>query len=385
VTVESEPFAIFDDPRGVDFTIGVEEEFFVVDRESRALRTDVDVVLDRSDAPEGNVIDHELKRSQAETGTAVCEDLGAVRASVTELRRRLAVAAESIGGRLLASGTHPFAHWSEDGGVTPDLAYVRLEETYGQLTVEQAVCGCHVHVGVRDPDLVVEVMNRARAWVPLLVALSANSPFWMGEDSRYASYRTEVFHRWPTAGIPEHFEDRAAYDQVVADLRATGAIDGPARLYWDIRPSARYPTLEFRASDVMMTVDEAVALAGVIRAIVETCHAEALAGAPFEVPRPELLRAALWRAARFGLSDRLIDLDAMQAVPAADVVTGSLQRLRPVLERRGAWDEVESVVAEIVRFGPGAERQRAARMQTGDLERVVDAIADATTAGTGLP
>jgi carboxylate-amine ligase len=384
VQVEPEPFAIFDDPRGVDFTIGVEEEFFVVDRDSRALRTDVDVVLDRSDAPEGHVIDHELKRSQAETGTAVCEELTEVRASVTELRRRLATAAESIGGRLLASGTHPFAHWSEDGGVTPEAAYVRLEEKYGQLTVEQAVCGCHVHVGVRDPDLVVQVMNRARLWVPLLVALSANSPYWMGEDSRYASYRTEVFHRWPTAGIPEHFEDRAAYDRVVADLQATGVIDGPARVYWDVRPSARYPTLEFRASDVMMTVDEAVALAGVIRAVVETCHADAVAETPYVVPRPELLRAALWRAARFGLSDRLIDLDAMRAVPAADYVTGALERLRPVLERRGEWTEVRTTVGQIARFGTGADRQRTARMQTGDLERVVDAIADATTAGTGL-
>ena len=291
MSAEHQPFDVFDDHRGIDFTIGVEEEFFVVDAQDRALRADVEDIVTRSDPPKGHVIEHELKRSQAETGTAVCHDADAVRSSIVALRARLAAAAAATGGRLLAAGTHPFAHWSDDGGVVPEPAYLRLQEAYGQLTEEQMVCGCHVHVGVREPELAIAVMNRARAWIPFLVAVSANSPFWMGDDTRYASYRTEVFHRWPTAGPPEHLEGRAAYDRILDDLTATKLIDGPARIYWDIRPSARYPTLEFRAADVMTSVDEAVAFALIVRALVETCHAEALAGTPFRPPRSELLAA----------------------------------------------------------------------------------------------
>jgi len=380
VSAEHQTFDVFEDPRGIDFTLGVEEEFFVVDARDRALRTDAEAVVKRSDAPEGNVIDHELKRSQAETGTAVCRDAGGVRASIVALRSRLAAAAAESGGRLLASGTHPFAHWSDDGGVIPEPAYLRLRETYGQLTEEQMVCGCHVHVGVRDPEMAIAVMNRARPWIPLLVAVSANSPFWMGDDTRYASYRTEVFHRWPTAGPPEHVDDRAAYDAILDDLEATKLIDGPARIYWDIRPSARYPTLEFRAADVMTSVDEAVAFALIVRALVETCHAEALAGTPFRPPRSELVRGAVWRAARSGLSAQLIDLDAMEAVPAAELVARSLAHLRPVLEAHGEWDEVHRTLDRTVHLGTGADRQRAALARSGDLRAVVDMLVAATLA-----
>jgi carboxylate-amine ligase len=376
------PFDVFDDPRGEDFTLGVEEEFFLVDAETRELCHDAEGVLERARTPEGAVIDHELKRSQVEAGTAVCTDLAGVRASVVSLRRSLSEAAASVGARLLASGTHPFARWAEDGGVTREAAYVRLDETYGLLTVEQAVCGCHIHVGVRDPELAIQVMNRVRPWIPALVALTANSPFWMGHDSRYASYRTEVFHRWPTAGIPEHFADRAAYDELVAQLHATESIDAPARLYWDVRPSARYPTLEFRAADVLMTIDECVATAAIVRALVETCHRAAEAEAPFEAHRPELLRSALWRAARFGLSDRLIDLDAMASRPAREVLASLLELVRPVLEQRGEWAEVSATVSFVQREGTGSERQRKARGDDAGLHAVVDRVAVATSAGT---
>ena len=379
---DRQPFDLFDDPRGEDFTVGVEEEFFLVDAGTRALRDDADEVLARVRTPEGCVIDSELKRSQVESGTAVCTGLDEVRASVVSLRQSLSEAAGSIGARLVASGTHPFARWDEDGGVTEQAAYLQLHDTYGLLTVEQSVCGCHIHVGIRDPELTIAVMNRVRGWIPALVALSANSPFWMGHDSRYASYRTEVFHRWPTAGIPEHFADRSAYDELLAQLHATDSIDAPARLYWDVRPSARYPTLEFRASDVLMTIDECVAVAALVRALVETCHRAAVAEVPFDAPRPELLRAALWRGARFGLSGQLVDLEAMEVRPAAEVLTSLLDFVRPVLEERGEWQEVSTTASFVLREGTGAERQ--CRSQTGadGLLAVVDGTAVATTAGT---
>ncbi|MGN6694986.1 MAG: carboxylate-amine ligase, partial [Aquihabitans sp.] len=285
VITTTAPFDVFDDPAGEDFSLGVEEEFFVVDAETRALRGDADAILAEVREPETGAIDAELKRSQLETGSAVCRDLGELRTSLVELRRELAEASARHGARLAAIATHPFATWDDDPGVTPRAAYLELDATYGLLTTEQSVCGCHVHVGVRDPELAIQVMNRCRAWIPTLVAFTANSPYWMGQDTSYASFRTQVFHRWPTAGIPQHLRDRAEYDEVVAELVATGSIDGPARLYWDVRPSARYPTLEFRAADVLTTVDEAVALAAIVRALVETAHADALADRPYDPPR----------------------------------------------------------------------------------------------------
>ncbi|WP_421121976.1 glutamate--cysteine ligase [Aquihabitans daechungensis] len=378
------PFAIFDDPAGEDFSLGVEEEFFLVDAETRALRGDADVVLAGARAPEGGDLGVELKRSQLETGSAVCRDLDELRASIIELRRALGESATAEGARIVALATHPFATWSDDPGVTPDAAYLELDATYGMLTSEQSVCGSHVHVGVRDPDVAIEVMNRCRAWIPTLVALTANSPYWMGHDSKYASYRTQVFHRWPTAGIPEHLDGRAGYDRVLEELTATESIDGPARLYWDIRPSARYPTLEFRSDDVLTTVDESVATAAVIRALVQTAHADALAEVPYDPPSPELLRSALWRASRFGLSEQLVDVGALRLRPGPEVLGSLLEHVRPVLEERGEWAEVVATAGFVLREGTGAERQRRSREGEGTegLRAVVDRAVTATTART---
>ncbi|MDQ6698301.1 MAG: glutamate-cysteine ligase family protein [Actinomycetota bacterium] len=228
--------------------------------------------------------------------------------------------------------------------------------------------------------MAIQIMNRARHWLPLLVALSGNSPYWLGTDTDYSSYRTELFHRWPTAGIPEHFDTRADYDALVRDLIATEAIDLPARLYWDLRPSARYDTLEFRAADVLGTVDEAVTIAAIVRALVETLHAEVRAGRPTQVPRPELLRAALWRAARYGLTDRLIDVREPTTRPAADLVHALLDLIEPVLVARGEWAEVVATCQRLLLEGNGAQRQRLAFERRGDLDDVVDMLVDATVA-----
>jgi carboxylate-amine ligase len=381
---ERAPFAVFADEAGEDFSLGVEEEFLLVDVETRAPRPDADVVLEAAAAPAGAAIGAELKRSQLETGSAVCRDLPELRASLLALRSTLAASARAAGARIAAMGTHPFARWADDGGVTPETAYRELDATYGLLTVEQTVCGCHVHVGVRDPELAIGVMNRARAWIPLLVALTSNSPYWMGHDSRYASFRTQVFHRWPTAGIPEHLEDRAAYERVVGELTLAEAIDDPARLYWDVRPSARYPTLEFRACDVLTTVDESVAVAAIVRALVERCHEDAVAEVPYVPPSPELLRAALWRASRFGMSERLIDVAAARLAPAPLVLGSLLERIAPHLDARGELEGVVSTLGFILREGTGAERQRAARgdeLARDGLRSVVDRVTVATIAG----
>jgi carboxylate-amine ligase len=243
------------------------------------------------------------------------------------------------------------------------------------------VSGCHVHVGVADPELAIQVMNRVRLDVPVLLALSANSPFWGGVDTRYASYRTEIFHRWPTTGLPEPFTSRAEYDALVATMHAVDAIDAPARLYWDLRPSARYPTLELRVADVPLTVDESVTVAGLFRALVVEAAGQVRAGVPVPAVRPELLRAALWRAARYGLEEDLIDVRAPASRPATEVLGALVERLRPHLDALGDTERVGRGVARVIEEGTGAERQRRAFARRGSLDDVTEAIAAATVPG----
>ena len=363
-----------------DFTIGVEEEFFVVDAEDRALRRRSGPVVRRAREEVGPRVQHELQLSQVESATPVCRTLGEVRRHLTGLRRELASAAEAEGSRLAATGTHPFSHWDEDH-VTPKPAYLALEREYQQVAREQVVCGSHVHVGVADPEDAVQVMNRMRPWLWPVLALAANSPFWLGADTGYASFRTELWSRWPMAGIPELFSSQAEYDAVVKTLLRTGAIDDPARIYWDARLSARFATVELRVTDVCLTVEEAVMVAGLWRALARTCHDQAVRGEPSPRPRPELLRAAKWRAARFGLSADLVDVPGARAVPAGELVQALLALVRPALEDGGEWEEVSTLAQATLGRGTGAVRQRQAFTRRGRLEDVVDVVVEATVGG----
>lgn len=363
------------------FTIGVEEEFFVVDPETRGLRSRADRIVEPAREKVGDHVEPELQRSQVETGTGVCSTLGDVRRELVRLRHEVSAAAQATGSLIAAAGTHPFSDWS-DGGITPKKAYLRLERNYQQLAREALVCGCHIHVGVPDREEAIQVMNRVRPWLSPVLALSANSPFWLGDDTGYASFRSEVWRRWPMAGTPEPFSSYAEYEEVVEALIRTGSVDEPARIYWDVRPSAKFDTLEFRVTDVCMTVDEAVMVAGLVRALVQTCHRHALEGRAAPAPRPELLRAATWRAARFGLDDDLVDVQSGRAIPAGAMVESLLAFVSDALEDQGDRDEVTEIVHRTITCGTGAARQRRAFEQGGRMEDVVDLIASETIAGT---
>ncbi len=360
-----------------DFTIGVEEELFLVDVESRRLKPVAGEVLPgaRAAADHDGSVGHELQQCQIETATGICHTLDEVAGELGRLRRVVAAAARETGAgaAIASSGSLPLG-FEEGSRVTPEPAYLRLERDYRLVTHEQLVCGCHVHIGLSDPELAIGVMNRARSWLPTLLALTANSPFWQGRDSGYASFRTEVWQRWPTAGTPATFESRAEYDDLVETLLAVGAVDDPARIYWDVRPSAKYDTLEFRVGDANLTVEETVMTAGLVRALVRTCHRQEVAGEPWADPRPELRRPAVWRAARFGLEGTLIDLDGCRSAPAPEVVDRMLDLLRPALEDSGDWERVSSLVAGVVAGGTGAVRQRRAFERRHRLEDVVDLV-----------
>ena len=314
-----------------------------------------------------------------ETNTPVCSSLAEVRDALRSTRRALIGAAEREGLRIAAAGTHPFSHW-RDQAVTPKTRYHNLAEDYRQVFREEVVFGCHIHVGIEDREAAIQTMNRVRPWLPVLLALSGSSPFWLGADTGYASYRTEVWNRWPMAGMPQPFASRAEYDHLVETLEATGSIREPTKLYWDVRPSTRQETLEFRVADVCMGVDEAVMVAGLARALALVCHDAAARGEPDPAPRPELLRAAKWRAARHGLDAELVAVHAGTARPAAELVEGFLEAIRPGLEAGGDLEEVTGLVRATVAGGTAAARQRQVHRRTGSLEAVVDLVADETAA-----
>lgn len=360
--------------RSAIFTIGVEEEFHLVDPETREIAPDADSVLS---GYAGEDMEAELQQSQVETGTCVCETLADVRKDLIRLRREAAAAAEKVGKRIAACGTHPFSDWRGTEVFKRD-AYLRLEEDYQQLTREQVLSGCHVHVGIDDLNDAVEVMNRVRPWLPVVLALSANSPFWLREDTGYQSYRNRLWQRWPTAGIPGTFTSRTEYESLVEALLTTGSIDDPARIYWDIRPSDKFNTIEFRVADACSNLDDALLVAALVRAMSETCYREMQTGSEGTKVRDELIKSAIWRAARYGDTDSLIDPRAERLVPAHELVSSLLEVLRPVLEDRDEWDQVQGLVSQVRERGTGASRQLALFERTGRMEDVVDMILDET-------
>jgi carboxylate-amine ligase len=364
-----------------DFTIGVEEEYQIIDRETRELHSRSTRVLEKARAAVGSEVTSELYLSQIEIGTPVCRMLEEVRRELARLRAEVIAAAEKSDNGIAAAGTHPFSHW-EDQQITPKARYIGIAQDYQQLAREQLIFGCHIHVGVSDREAAIAVMNRARPWLAVMLALAANSPFWLGVDTGYSSFRTELWRRWPMAGTPQTFSSRTEYDHLVAALVSTGSIEDGTKIYWDVRPSARFETLEFRITDVCLSVDEAVMMAALTRALVRTCHAQAARGEPIEHVRPELLCSAKWRAARYGLDADLIDVEEARARPAREMVEKFLGVLRPSLEEHGEWQETSALVRETLERGNGATRQRAVYMRSGDFKDVVDFLLAETRKGT---
>ncbi|MDQ3814273.1 MAG: carboxylate-amine ligase [Armatimonadota bacterium] len=367
------------------FTIGVEEEYQIIDPTTRELKPRSVRLVPQVRLQIGDQVQNELFQAEIEIGTRICPTLADVRAEIIRLRRAVIEVAEKDGDRIAATATHPFSHWAKQP-LTPKVRYFNIAKNYQQLTREQIICGCHVHVGLSDREAPIHIMNRARGWLSVLLALSANSPFWLGQDTGYASYRTEIWRRWPMAGSPHMFNSRAEYDELVQALIATGSIADETKIYWDMRPADRFGTVEFRVADVCLTVDEAVMVAGLVRALARTCL-EAVqrdletADHSFVPVRPELLRAAEWRAARYGLDADLIDVHAGRAVVARDMVGKLLSFVRPALEAMGEWDEVSTLVCNTLKRGNGAARQRAVYQRTGRLKDVVDFIVQETGRG----
>lgn len=367
-------------------TIGVEEEYQLLERGSGALVSRGREVLAtaRQLAAEARhrgelagEVQGELPLSQVECATAVCTDLDDVRRQLVDLRTLLTEAAARHDCDLAASGSPPIAKVTDQRADDEDPRYAAMLREQGYLIDRQFIAGLHVHVGIPDRDRAVAVLDRTRPWLPVLVALAANSPYWLGVDTEFASYRTVHWGRWPVAGAPPVFGDAAGYDAVGATLLGTGAIRDIGQLYWQARLSSRFPTVELRACDVPLSVEESVALTGLGRALVRRVLSDLDAGLPAPDVRAEILRAANWRAARHGLRDCLVDPVSCQQRPAAEVVDALLDYVRPALDDFGDRELVESFVERLWKEGNGADRQRAAYAD-GGLTAVARLLVDET-------
>jgi carboxylate-amine ligase len=369
-------------PQAEEFTIGVEEEYQIIDPQTRQLCARSQRILPTAQSALGDkVVQLEFRESQIEVVTPICRSLWDVRTQLLHSRGKVIAAAAKESNQIAAAGTHPFSHWQEQS-LTPKASYQELMQNYQLLMHELVTFGYHVHVGISDREMAIRVMNRARVWLAPMLALSASSPFWLGIDTGYASYRAMLIARLPMAGPPLLFESYAEYQAVVQSLIATKIIQEATQICWDIRLSERFPTLEFRISDMCVTIDEAVMIAGLARALVQMCYEQALLQTPYKAMRPELLRAAHWCAARSGLDAELIDVDAERSIPARELIEKFLEFVRPALREFGEWDEVYSIAQEILLRGTRAAQQRDIYKRTGSLEDVVDFVVQETAKGT---
>jgi carboxylate-amine ligase len=361
-------------------TLGVEEEFLIVDETTGGLVARAGELIAPAQAMLGSDVAHELNLCQIEIGTPVCHDLASVRSELTRLRSGLDGVASSIGTRIAATATHPFGSWRDQQIDPANERYRRIADVYQVIARQQVIAGCHVHVGIDDRDLAVAVMNRSRPWVPVFAALAANSPYWQGVDTGYASYRLQVWQRWPTSGMPPRLESAEEFDRLVEELVAMEAIEDATFIYWYVRPSVRWPTVEFRMCDVCLDVDTTVAIAGLARALAWTCRRDALESRPEPDMGREALAAAMWRAARYGLDDMLVSPAARAPRPVPDVIDELLEYIKEGLDAHGDRDEVTSLVQRVLDIGNGATRQRAARSAGGNLRETIRSIVVATSA-----
>ena len=323
-----------------ELTLGAEEELHLIDLDRWQLSARAPQVLAKLDKASYSA---ELQRTTVETNTAPVRTLGELRAELLRLRRGLVEVAGREGLGVAAVGTAPRSAFA-DFELAATGRYGRMQEQYRMLVDEQLICGLQIHVGVSDRDLAVEIMQRVAPDLPLLLALSASSPFWNGQDTGYASIRTTIWQRWPSAGTTGALGSAREYDELLADLIASGVIADQKMAYFDVRPSSHAPTLELRVCDACPLVDDAVLIAGLFRALVRTAELDVLAGRPTLVLPDPLYRASIWQAARGGLSGMLLDGGRKpRPKPAATAVRALVARLRPQLEELGDLEEVSKI------------------------------------------
>jgi glutamate---cysteine ligase / carboxylate-amine ligase len=362
------------------FTLGIEEEYQTVDPETRDLRSHIHAeILEKGKLLLQERVKAEMHQSVVEVGTSVCANIKEAKDELKKLRRDMIRLARENGLRLASAATHPFADWRVQE-VTVDDRYKNLVEDMQLVARANLIFGLHVHVGIEDRETAIHMMNHARYFLPHLLALSTNSPFWLGMDTGLKSYRCKVFDKFPRTNMPDYFPSWGEYDNYVKLLIKTNSIDNAKKIWWDIRPHPFFNTIEFRVCDIPMRVDETIALAALIQATVVKLYRLYEANQGFRLYRRSLLMENKWRAARYGIHGKLIDFGKQTEVPERELIEEYLNFVDDVVDELGSRKEVE-YIRTIMKMGTGADRQLQVFRETGDMKAVMDYIIEETEVG----
>jgi carboxylate-amine ligase len=360
-------------------TLGVEEEYQIIDPETRELRSYITEIL-AGDQLLLEEVKPELHQSMVEIGTKVCRTPAEVRAELVRLRRAVMQLAGRNGLKIAAAGTHPFSSWLTQE-ITPLERYMGVKQDLQDLAQQLLIFGTHVHVGIEDRDFLIDAMNVVRYMVPHVLCLSTSSPFWMGRATGLKSYRSVVFRNFPRTGIPPILNSWNDYSELLEALMKTKSVPDGSKIWWDVRPNWSYPTLEFRICDVCTRVDEAVCVAAILQAIIAKLWKLRRDNMTFRVYPATLIEENKWRAVRYGLDGKLIDFGRKAELPARELIRELLEWfIDDVLDELGTRKEVEYAF-RIMDGGTSADRQIATYKRTGDLKAVVDQLIQETAEG----
>jgi carboxylate-amine ligase len=361
------------------YTLGIEEEFAIIDPKTRELRSHIQEILEGGKVTLKEQIKPEMHQSVVELGTEVCDSIEHAREHVIELRSKLASLAGRSGLKIASVGTHPFSHW-RDQLITEGERYKQIVKDMQSLARANLIFGLHVHVGIPNREAAIHVMNQARYFLPHIYALSVNSPFWVGQDTGLKGYRLKVFERFPRTGIPDSFESLSEYEDYCKLLVKTGCIDNPKKIWWDIRLHHVFDTLEVRVCDAQSRVDDTLAIAALIQAVIAKLFKLLRHNTTFRVYRRRLLDENRWRATRYGIDGKLIDFGREAEVEMRSLLNELLEFIATEVNELGSKREMAHV-ERIMREGTGADRQLAVWERTHDMKAVVDHIVDETYEG----
>src|SRR5438874_11027826 len=365
------------------FTLGIEEEFAIIDPQTRELRSHIQEILEGGKVVLKEQIKPEMHQSVVELGTEVCNSIEHARAHVIDLRSRLAELAGKAGLKIASVGTHPFSHW-RDQHITEGERYKQIIEDMQLLARANLIFGLHVHVGIPDRNMAIHVMNQARYFLPHLYALSTNSPFWVGRNTGLKGYRLKVFERFPRTGTPDAFESLSEYEDFLKLLIKTGCVDNAKKIWWDIRLHPFFDTLEVRICDAQSRVDDTMAMAALIQAIVVKLHKLLRRNTTFRVYRRRLIDENRWRASRYGLDGMLIDFGREAEVDTRELLSELLDFVATEVDELGSHEEIAHL-EKIMREGTGADRQIAVWENQHNMHDVVDLIVNETYEDLTVP
>lgn len=363
------------------FTIGIEEEYQTIDPVTRDLRSHIDAeIIAKGKVRLQEAVKAEMHQSVVEVGTGVCRNIKEAREELRKLRQTIIGLARENGLRVAAAGTHPFADWRNQE-IYPDPRYETIVEDMRMVARANLIFGLHVHIGIEDRETAIQIMNAARYFVPHILALSTNSPFWLGMDTGLKSYRCKVFDKFPRTNIPDYFQSWGEYESFINLLVKTNCIDNAKKIWWDIRPHPYFPTLEFRMCDIPMRLEETIAIAALIQATVAKLYKLYAANTGFRLYRRALLMENKWRALRYGLDGKLIDFGKKIEVPVRDLMYEYLRLIDDVVDELDCREEI-LYIYRMLDMGSGADRQLNVFRETGDLTKVVDYIVEETEQST---